>query len=244
MSTKRPRWTLLSQAISVWSEDDATVSQSDHETIERAFKRIYGVPMPDPIEVWSDDEESSYRLLPMGIVACDSYPGNSQIAVWPHPGQWRSLGDSRSRASAQLVEGATKRRMGKVAEATLTTVRELGFDNALFVSGPSTEKVFFLGPCMKCERERGAHATTEAILDFIAYYENQIQVAKEYLLSGRNNKTHEWASSVPAEGPSVEAKVVVQEILRSNGLLDFSKVDEGARSVDTLIAQSEARKTS
>jgi hypothetical protein len=126
---------------------------------------------------------------------------------------------------------------------TLTTVRELGFNNTMSVGRRSTERVFFLGPCVRGNRERGAHATDEAILDFISYYQNQIQVAKDYLMNGRNNQTHEWVSSAPTSEPSVEARVVVQEILRSNGLLDYSKVLEGAKAVDALVAKARLQKS-
>jgi hypothetical protein len=79
---------------------------------------------------------------------------------------------------------------------TLTCVRELGFDQIMAVGKSLKEKVFFLGPVL-CDsrREIGAHATEEAILDFIAYYENAIEVARDYLSNGRNNKTHEWRKS-------------------------------------------------
>jgi len=75
----------------------------------------------------------------------------------------------------------------------LTVVRELGFDNCMGIGRASEEKVFFIGPVMaNGYRERGPHATEEAVREFIAYYENQIRVAKDYLANGRNNKTQEW----------------------------------------------------
>jgi len=121
-------------------------------------------------------------------------------------------------------------------DVTLEVVRELGFDSTFGVDRAPTEQVFFLGPVMNGRRERGAHATTEAILDFIAYFENQVAVAREYLENDQNNKTHEWAkSSLATCEPSVEAQVVVREILRSNGLLDYSKIQDGARMVDALV---------
>jgi len=77
-------------------------------------------------------------------------------------------------------------------DKTLTLVRELGFRNYMGTNGRTEEYVFFLGPVLRDGREDGAHATEEAVLDFISYWENQIQVAKDYLRNGRNNKTHEW----------------------------------------------------
>ena len=123
-------------------------------------------------------------------------------------------------------------------DATLTTVRELGFDNTLRADGPPTEQVFFLGPCRLCKRERGAHATVEAVLDFIAYYKNQIGVAADYLKSGRNNKTHEWSVPIKTGEPSVEAQAIVQEILRSSGVFDYSRVGEFAKEIDSLVAKT------
>jgi hypothetical protein len=76
-------------------------------------------------------------------------------------------------------------------ENTLSIVRELGFDQAMGIGRPFEERVFFIGPCT-CDREVGAHATEEAVLEFIGYWENQIRVAKDYLANGQNNKTHEW----------------------------------------------------
>ena len=76
---------------------------------------------------------------------------------------------------------------------TLTLVRELGFNNVMGIGIASTETVFFLGPCMNGDcREEGANATEDAILEFIVHCEHQVQVAKDYLFNGRNNKTHEW----------------------------------------------------
>lgn len=83
--------------------------------------------------------------------------------------------------------------LGEVEDKTLTLVRELGFNSALGLCGAHAEKVFFLGPmCGDGSRERGRHATPEAIQEFVLYWENQVQVAKDYLANGRNNKTHEW----------------------------------------------------
>lgn len=83
--------------------------------------------------------------------------------------------------------------LGEVEDKTLTLVRELGFNNFLDTCGARGEKVFFLGPMHgDGSRERGRHATPEAIQDFVEYWENQIQVAKDYLANGCNNKTHEW----------------------------------------------------
>ena len=79
-----------------------------------------------------------------------------------------------------------------VPDKTLTLVREIGFDTVMTCGGATTEQIFFCGPHLMEGKERGAHATEEAIKEFVSYWENQIGVAKDYLANGRNNKTHEW----------------------------------------------------
>jgi hypothetical protein len=123
---------------------------------------------------------------------------------------------------------------------SLEVVRELGFEDVMSTSGPPTERVYFLGPCMgHCDREDGAHATVEAVLDFVAFWENQVQVAKDYLANGRNCKTHEWKEAKTE--PSVEARVIVSELYRQMGFTDASIVTEArltpvARMIDALAA--------
>jgi hypothetical protein len=90
----------------------------------------------------------------------------------------------------------------RLAETTLTCVREIGFDTFMDLNTrTTTEEIFFLGPAMMDGRESGANATEEAIDEFIAYWQNQIDVAKDYIANGRNNKTHEWrrAGDAPEE---------------------------------------------
>lgn len=84
-----------------------------------------------------------------------------------------------------------------VPEKTLTLVREIGFDTVMTFGG-TTEQIFFCGPHLIEGTEHGAHATEEAVNEFIAYWENQIQVAKDYLANGRNRNTHEWKSATKA----------------------------------------------
>lgn len=123
-------------------------------------------------------------------------------------------------------------------DVTLETVRELGFNNTMGMGRAPTEMVFFLGPCRASgPREDGAHATEKALLNFISYYENQIQVAKDYLANGRNNKTHEWTKSSRDSKPSIEALAIVQNILHSHGLTDPPRDERAAQSIDTLVAK-------
>jgi hypothetical protein len=81
--------------------------------------------------------------------------------------------------------------MGRREDKTLDLVREIGFDQLLGLDRIE-ERIFFIGPVLQAERERGAHATEAAVLEFIAYWENQIEVARDYLAHGRENRTHRW----------------------------------------------------
>jgi len=79
-----------------------------------------------------------------------------------------------------------------VNDKTITLVRELGYETFMCTAHGSGGKVYFLGPHCLDGQEKGAHATEAAVREFIAYWESQIQVAKDYLANGRNNKMHEW----------------------------------------------------
>lgn len=79
-----------------------------------------------------------------------------------------------------------------VNDKTLTLVRELGFETTMCTAHGSGGKVYFLGTRLLDGQEKGAHATEDAVHEFIAYWESMIQVASDYLANGRNNKMHEW----------------------------------------------------
>jgi hypothetical protein len=79
---QRPDWTLVKRAYRVWLEDDATTNQLDHETLAKAFARIYKLPIPVPREMF-DDGDAVYKRLVGSLVVCESYPGNSGIYAWP-----------------------------------------------------------------------------------------------------------------------------------------------------------------
>ncbi len=71
----------------IWSEDDATVGISDHEYLESALKRIFGVEkasqMLEMAVRWPESGDGTrYELK---LVISSSYPGNSSIAVEPMP---------------------------------------------------------------------------------------------------------------------------------------------------------------
>jgi len=112
-------------------------------------------------------------------------------------GQTRAPAPSKGRIVMTIGHASS---LGEVEDKTLTIVRELGFNNYLGLDGAGAEKVFFLGPVHgDGTRERGRHATPEAIQEFIKYWENQIQVAKDYIANGCNNKTHEWQERLNGE---------------------------------------------
>jgi hypothetical protein len=79
-----------------------------------------------------------------------------------------------------------------VNDKTLTLVRELGFETIMCVTHGTGQKVYFLGTRLLDGQEKGAHATEEAVREFISYWESMIQIAKGYLANSRNNKMHEW----------------------------------------------------
>ena len=70
----------------IWSEDDATVGQNDHEYLEVALKRIFGVTRASQIIEMAKkidrDDTTAYELK---LVINSSYPGNSSITVEPMP---------------------------------------------------------------------------------------------------------------------------------------------------------------
>lgn len=64
----------------LWSEDDATVSDPDHERLEAAFHRLFGRPFSRSEAIGGlDVGDAVFYLLPNDIVVCSSYPGNDAI---------------------------------------------------------------------------------------------------------------------------------------------------------------------
>jgi hypothetical protein len=78
---------------------------------------------------------------------------------------------------------------------TLELVREIGFDNSFGIGRKPTERVFFMGPLGVGGREVGAHATPEAIAEFIDYWQHQIAAARDYVANGCDSNTMEWAQT-------------------------------------------------
>jgi hypothetical protein len=72
-------------------------------------------------------------------------------------------------------------------------IREIGLDTEMYAdAGRVKETIFFLGPQLVDGRERYGSATAEEVQEFIEYWENQLEVAKDYIINGCNPHTHEW----------------------------------------------------
>ncbi len=80
--------------------------------------------------------------------------------------------------------------------------REIGFNTEMRPSGTKEEIFFILGDV------RRDNASEEAVREFITYWQNQIEVAKDYIANGKNNKTHEWAK---ATKPLTHVSAITQE---------------------------------
>lgn len=88
-----------------------------------------------------------------------------------------------------------KAHMGERPQCEITLVRAIGFDQFMSAAPGVQERIFFLGPQLNGGRDEGAHATEAAVLEFIDYWQNQINVAKEYLANGRDNRTWMWTKT-------------------------------------------------
>lgn len=72
--------------------------------------------------------------------------------------------------------------------------RGIGFDTHMWPD-KCEEKIFFwIGH--GDDYRRMEKVSEEAVREFISYYKNQIQVAKDYLANGMNPNTHEWTNEV------------------------------------------------
>src|ERR1700722_2758208 len=72
--------------------------------------------------------------------------------------------------------------------------REIGFDTEMWFDG-CREEIFFLRPAFSDDEpgsNRMEKVSPEAVAEFIAYWENQIAVARDYVANGCNPRTHEW----------------------------------------------------
>lgn len=67
----------------LWAEDDCTIHDPDHETLEKAFLRLCGVPLNGgSYELGSsriDCGDGEWIRTDSGLVVWSSYPGGSEI---------------------------------------------------------------------------------------------------------------------------------------------------------------------
>lgn len=65
---------------SLWIEDDATTHDPNHENLARAWLRLFGEPFDrqQAVETIDGGDCTLYRM-PNRHIACESYPGNSEI---------------------------------------------------------------------------------------------------------------------------------------------------------------------
>ncbi len=71
----------------IWDEDDATVGQNDHEFLEHALKRIFGLERASEMleKAKKKIEDGFGTRYELKLVINSSYPGNSSITVEPMP---------------------------------------------------------------------------------------------------------------------------------------------------------------
>lgn len=81
-TTARPAWTLDENTSKLWAEDDCTTRDPDHETLARAWQRLFksDFKVSRCLESW-DAGDATYNLHHEGIVTVSSYPGNDEIRV-------------------------------------------------------------------------------------------------------------------------------------------------------------------
>jgi hypothetical protein len=65
----------------LWSEDDCTTRDPDHETLQRAWLRLVGKPMSSYLPPISktDAGDGEWLMMLNGMVVWSSYPGGSEI---------------------------------------------------------------------------------------------------------------------------------------------------------------------
>jgi hypothetical protein len=70
----------------LWVEDDATISDPDHETWRQAWLRIVGAPFTEADVVSRTDHgDSEVIVTRQGYELTRSYPGNNSIRRAPCP---------------------------------------------------------------------------------------------------------------------------------------------------------------
>ena len=63
----------------LWREDEATTQDPDHETLDMAYKRLFGEPFDRTRARHEDHGDHDKYFMPNGVVVTTSYPGNNSI---------------------------------------------------------------------------------------------------------------------------------------------------------------------
>lgn len=64
----------------IWTEDDCTIHDPDHETLDMAWKRLFGTEWVGAEAILVDDHgDGCEHLMPNGYVVWASWPGASAI---------------------------------------------------------------------------------------------------------------------------------------------------------------------
>ena len=71
--------------------------------------------------------------------------------------------------------------------------REIGFDTEFHVGHETRETIFFIQPGMDGMKTRLDKVSDEAVQEFVEYWQNQIDVAKDYIRNNHNPITTEWS---------------------------------------------------
>lgn len=74
----QPEWTLRSSSWVVWSEDDATLADPDHEGLSRVLRSLYPTGLSRLVETYDVGDAVFYRYAD-GRVVSSSHPGGSEV---------------------------------------------------------------------------------------------------------------------------------------------------------------------
>lgn len=134
---ERPEWSASQNSKSVWTEDEATCGDPDHETIKAAWRRSFGEDYPDVCLASWDAGDAVFRLFPKGRVAVCSFPGNSEIRVID------VLARARSLARQVYCTCNTQKRYEQVAREVIDVLLEDDdFMTSYADSVPVSERIF------------------------------------------------------------------------------------------------------
>jgi hypothetical protein len=112
------------------------------------------------------------------------------------------------------LEGSSKR-------IVKNAFREIGFNTEMWADKVQ-ETIFFIAPNCK---DRLDAVSPEAVAEFIAYWENQIAVAKDYVKNGCNPHTHEWNNATPQAQKVAMPQEARIKVLNGNVIVHSLKPD-------------------